>query len=416
MDVPAEFISDDEPQTVSSSYLKNKHRQAVPIRPAGVSQGEIGSPKELWEKSSYKVAESWRSRSVSSPQKAAPKPGIAHMADSAKTAKMSHRPKALPKPRSAKPALRSGMSVFKKHTSTQQAPISRQDQPHVHPCWETWPPGSKVCQNVGMGPWKRQVLCGPASTLRLEPVNRKASRTPTNTWCMKSAAYLLEEAKQIAGIKSMGEEMAPLEDEPDQAPTGDAGKMVDRSIWGAMDVEVLQVVSGDTMESEPPGREDTSSQQVALWAVGLQQQQPAPEHVAVSGATKIVDTGTLGKLTICEEDDVITTSLPPHKVTYGDFLVVKGGAIATTQRQERLLKQRRSLQGLSYLATWKPKTKTEEHKSIHHLCTAPVFDVLPLRLQLASRACHTLCQLPVEPQVTRERAALSQIPDQPQHR
>lgn len=250
MEVPAEFISDDEPQTVSSSHLKKKHRQAVPIRPAGQSQREIGSPKELWEKSSYKVAESWMGRSVSLPQKAALKPGIAHMADSAKTAEKSHRPKALPKPKSAKPALRSGMSVFKPHTSTQQAPISRQGRPHMHPGWEAGPPGSKVCQNAGVGQWKRQVLPGPESTFRLEPVNRKASGTPADTWSMKSTAHLLEEAKQIAGIKSMGEEMVPVEEEPDQAPTGDAGKMLDRSIWGATDVEVLQGVPGDAMESE----------------------------------------------------------------------------------------------------------------------------------------------------------------------
>lgn len=51
----------------------------------------------------------------------------------------------------------------------------------------------------------------------------------------------------------------------------------------------------------------------------------------------------------------------------------------------------------------------EEYKTIHHLCTTPLSQALPLELQLASRACHTSSLLAAPPEYDQQRAALRHI-------
>ncbi|KAM5129116.1 tetratricopeptide repeat protein 6 [Mantella aurantiaca] len=73
------------------------------------------------------------------------------------------------------------------------------------------------------------------------------------------------------------------------------------------------------------------------------------------------------------------------QVTISDIIHVKGDAVPLT-RQETA----KTLPPVALLATWKPRTKSATHQTIHHLCTVSPSYVLPSSLQLASRVQHTV--------------------------
>lgn len=51
----------------------------------------------------------------------------------------------------------------------------------------------------------------------------------------------------------------------------------------------------------------------------------------------------------------------------------------------------------------------EGYKTIHHLCTTPASQVVPVELQLASRICHTQNLITATAQFNQQRAALGHI-------
>ncbi|XP_012992794.3 uncharacterized protein ttc6 [Esox lucius] len=108
-----------------------------------------------------------------------------------------------------------------------------------------------------------------------------------------------------------------------------------------------------------------------------------------------------------------TTFALSQKVTYTDSITAEGYSIAPSQRQRKVSSQRKTIQGLSLLATWTPKTHADDYKTIHHLCTMPVRQALPVELQLASQVCHTSSLLTAQPQFHQQRAVLQHIAAQP---
>lgn len=51
----------------------------------------------------------------------------------------------------------------------------------------------------------------------------------------------------------------------------------------------------------------------------------------------------------------------------------------------------------------------EGYKTIHHLCTTPASQVVPVELQLASRICHTQKPITATAQFNQQREALGHI-------
>ncbi|XP_077320800.1 tetratricopeptide repeat protein 6 [Lithobates pipiens] len=73
------------------------------------------------------------------------------------------------------------------------------------------------------------------------------------------------------------------------------------------------------------------------------------------------------------------------QVTISDIIHVKGDAVPLTRRETA-----KARPPVALLATWKPRTKSAAHQTIHHLCTVSPSHVLPSTLQLASRVQHTV--------------------------
>ncbi|XP_050989231.1 uncharacterized protein ttc6 [Labeo rohita] len=94
------------------------------------------------------------------------------------------------------------------------------------------------------------------------------------------------------------------------------------------------------------------------------------------------------------------------QVTNEDIIVACGCSLTPVQRPERTSHQAKTIQGLSLLATWTPKKDVEGYKTIHHLCTTPASQVVPVELQLASRICHTQNLITATAQFNQQRTAV----------
>ncbi|XP_016129583.1 uncharacterized protein ttc6, partial [Sinocyclocheilus grahami] len=97
------------------------------------------------------------------------------------------------------------------------------------------------------------------------------------------------------------------------------------------------------------------------------------------------------------------------QVTNEDIIMAHGCSLTPVQRPERTSHQTKTIQGLSLLATWTPKKDAEGYKTIHHLCTTPVSQVVPVELQLASRICHAQNLITATAQFNQQRTALGHI-------
>nr|XP_015206045.1 PREDICTED: tetratricopeptide repeat protein 6 isoform X1 [Lepisosteus oculatus] len=113
-----------------------------------------------------------------------------------------------------------------------------------------------------------------------------------------------------------------------------------------------------------------------------------------------------------QEDINISGIELPKQVTYSDILHVKGQRLSATGEQQTAIWKSEPMEHISFLATWTPKLQAKEYKTIHHLCTPPFSQVLPLGLQLASRAFHTPSKMPAGPWIFPQVAALSLFTDQ----
>ncbi|XP_018419983.1 PREDICTED: tetratricopeptide repeat protein 6 [Nanorana parkeri] len=74
------------------------------------------------------------------------------------------------------------------------------------------------------------------------------------------------------------------------------------------------------------------------------------------------------------------------QVTISDIIHVKGDDAVPLTRRETA----KTHPPVALLATWKPRTESAAHQTIHHLCTVSPSHVLPSNLQLASRVQHTV--------------------------
>ncbi|XP_073784282.1 tetratricopeptide repeat protein 6 isoform X4 [Danio rerio] len=92
------------------------------------------------------------------------------------------------------------------------------------------------------------------------------------------------------------------------------------------------------------------------------------------------------------------------QVTHEDIIMARGCSLTAVQRAER-----KTIQGLSLLATWTPKKDSKGYKTIHHLCTTPASQVVPVELQLASRICHTRNLITATAQFNQQRTAHGHI-------
>ncbi|XP_072283738.1 uncharacterized protein [Pyxicephalus adspersus] len=98
------------------------------------------------------------------------------------------------------------------------------------------------------------------------------------------------------------------------------------------------------------------------------------------------------------------------QVTISDIIHVKGDAVSLTRRETA-----RTHPPVALLATWKPRTKSAVHQTIHHLCTVSPSQILPSSLQLASRVQHTMNRKGhcTDFEVSYQ---IDSLPDDPEHR
>ncbi|KAM9294421.1 tetratricopeptide repeat protein 6 [Gastrophryne carolinensis] len=74
------------------------------------------------------------------------------------------------------------------------------------------------------------------------------------------------------------------------------------------------------------------------------------------------------------------------QITISDIIHVKGDGATLTRRETAM----KTHPPVTLLATWKPRNKSGEHQTIHHLCTVSPSHVLPASLWLTSQVLHTV--------------------------
>ncbi|XP_031684552.1 uncharacterized protein ttc6 isoform X3 [Oncorhynchus kisutch] len=283
--------------------------------------------------------------------------------------------------------------------------------------------------------------------------SQRSTMAPNSIHSVKSTTELLEEARGIVGpeVAESQEDTDPQQRHPEESVATTMGlvrgrgRTVDEIIAslqrGDSDMpsasdqmikELMERVLGDsynaeneeekTVESEEreenishvPTEDTPQRSPVSQRMLWVKRDSPTPPRPAespkvTSGVYKIAHSLSERET---DGDDSMVSALP-QKVTYADVMTARGDTIAPSQRPARVSLQNKTIQGLSPLATWAPKAHADGYKTIHHLCTTPVSQALPLELQLASRVCHTSSQLSAPPQFHQQRAALQHIAAQP---
>ncbi|TRY89680.1 hypothetical protein DNTS_010125, partial [Danionella cerebrum] len=121
----------------------------------------------------------------------------------------------------------------------------------------------------------------------------------------------------------------------------------------------------------------------------------------------LTDPETPQSLTEPGKDSELATDGGGHcdlmpQVINEDVIMTTGCNLTCVQRAES--KSFGDIQGLSLLATWKPKKNSTGYKTIHHLCTTPLSQVMPVDLQLATRMSHTQNLSPATAHFFQQRA------------
>ncbi|XP_067312035.1 uncharacterized protein ttc6 [Pseudorasbora parva] len=230
---------------------------------------------------------------------------------------------------------------------------------------------------------------------------------------VKSIPELLEEARLIAGLEQPDEvdqQRAPNESLAD-ALVMESGHIPVEDDSGATysdhaTVDSMGRKTGNNCSSddEGPTQRDTSVPHVC---VPKEECSPMCHPSVSSGVCKMADS-VLKKDSEFGSDGAELKDLL-SKVTNEDIIMARGYSLTPTQRAERTSRPTKTIQGLSLIATWTPKKDAEGYKTIHHLCTTPASQVVPVELQLASRICHTQTMITATAQFNQQRAALGHI-------
>eukprot|EP00063_Salmo_salar_P075225 XP_014050060.1 PREDICTED: tetratricopeptide repeat protein 6 isoform X1 [Salmo salar] len=401
-------------------------------------------------------------------QKPSQKPAIAQLAGTTKVVSMSMRPQPPSKPRSERPATRTRKFIYKSKKESEQVSEKEAAERCIRSSDNTddsrnsEDSGSE--QSHGKAPQKvkkkkrrkqkdRSTHAPRTPTDDRSSKSQRSTMAPNSIHSVKSTTELLDEARGIVGAEGAEsqEDTDPQQRDPEESVATTMGlvrgrgRTVDEivasfqrgdsdmpSASDQMIKELMERVLGDsyntdneeekTVESEE--REENIShvqtegtpqrppvRQSMLW---VKRETPTPPRPAESpkvtpGVYKIAHSLSERET---DGDDSMVSALPQN-VTYADVMTARGDTIAPSQRPARVSLQNKTIQGLSPLATWAPKAHADGYKTIHHLCTTPVSQALPLELQLASRVCHTSSQLSAPPQFHQQRTALQHIAAQP---
>ncbi|KAL0968964.1 hypothetical protein UPYG_G00220560 [Umbra pygmaea] len=391
-------------------------------------------------------------------QKSAPKPAIAQLAGTAKVVSMSVRPQPPSKPRSERPAAGTRTFTHKSTNESEQVSPSenkeaerRNQRSNVHGRPLTSESTDKNREDLGSGQSHESIPrkvkrkkrgerkdgfteTGRTSTDVKSSKSQRSIVVPGHVRIVKSTSELLDEAQNIVG--AVGAE-APEERDPEQSEPmamcfgGAGGGMVDEIIASVQrrysDVpptsdqlmtEVMMPILEESYnadnkeEKKEASKSDTSKKKEVI-----RQKSPLPQRTMLvkketPDSPRPVEhpkvTSGLYKMTHSADSESMASGFP-QKVADTDVMTAQGVAISPAERPKRLSLQNKTIQDLSLLATWTPKAHAHDHKTIHHLCTAPVSQALPLELQLASRVCHTFSFLTAPPQFHQQRAALQHI-------
>ncbi|KAL2099075.1 hypothetical protein ACEWY4_005555 [Coilia grayii] len=307
------------------------------------------------------------------------KPAIAQLAGTTKAVSMSQRPQPLPKPRSER--LPSGQRARKARSPSEQAvdprtrvaelcvsrqrsytTLSSKESSESNTSEDSGSDQSARTQHKVRRKKRRTLrpVCQPklTSEVKLPPSLKGKSTTIVHN--VRSTTELLQEARTIAGVEAEGQE--------EVEGTVATAKTLVRAGRRTVDEIIASLQSGTCTAS-------------------------ASDHMIKELMKQVLGDGYFAD-------------------NEGVNMEAKGETFPLIRRLPRVPLFPTNIQGLAHLATWAPKTDTEEYKTIHHLCTTPASQVLPVELQLVSRVCHTSSSTSAVPLSLQQRAALQQGSEQ----
>ncbi|KAK7142700.1 hypothetical protein R3I94_012150 [Phoxinus phoxinus] len=362
------------------------------------------------------------------------KPVIASLAGTTKAVSLSQRPQPPAKPRSEWPLSAGGS--YKLHTLAQQVSGEEKKTSSAHQ--------STICERQnrrdsgssndnevsssvnsaqnghrGVQRGKAEQFWEPHEHQTLSKHSSSQSHTSSagssTIQSVKSTSDLLEEARTIAGLvqpDEVDQQRAPDESLADSLVMGSGHTPVVEDSGATFShqatVHSMEREAGNNCSSddEGPTQRDTSVPHVCL---PKEKRSPRPMcHPSVSSGVYKMAESVLQKDSEFGSDGGGLKDLL-SQVTNEDIIMAHGYSLTPIQRAERTSHQTKTIQGLSLLATWTPKKDAEGYKTIHHLCTTPASQVVPVELQLASRICHTQKLITATAQFNQQRAALGHI-------
>ncbi|XP_057199090.1 uncharacterized protein ttc6 [Triplophysa rosa] len=346
------------------------------------------------------------------------KPVIASLAGTTKAVSMSHRPQPPIKPRSEK-NLSAGGS-YKPSTLTQQGACASKKAHQSAFCSPGSSENFEDGEQNGFGGGTTESFW-EAGTHQALSKSHTSSSCSSRTQSVKSTSELLMEARLIAGLEQpdeSGQQRATEETLPDTTvkESGHTGDEIIGTLQREVRIETLPTckqMAKKCMESESghrrteyegPTRRDSSVPQLNVYISEERCSRPVcPQPVSSGDKTAVSVDCQVG----CDDKELKDVFSP---VTNEDIIMARGHSL--TQRAERTPHQTKTIQRLSLVATWKPKKdyrSAKSYKTIHHFCTTPVSQIVPVELQLASRFCHTQNLITATPQLDQQMAAPGQL-------
>ncbi|XP_059375921.1 uncharacterized protein ttc6 isoform X2 [Carassius carassius] len=340
------------------------------------------------------------------------KPVIASLAGTTKAVSLSQRPQPPAKPRSERPLSAGGSykpCTLAQQVSGEETQIFSNQQPDSGSCNDNEVSGSVNSAQNGHKrarrgksetfpePHKHQTLSKHSSSH-----SHTSSAGSSTIQSVKSTSELLNEARLLAGPE--------LPDDVDQQRSPDE-TLADTLVKGSGHIEEDSGAVVHSMEREAGHSCSSDDMGPTQRDTLLQKEKCSPRpmcHPPVSSGVYKMAKSVLQKDTDIGSDGRGLQNLL-SQVTNEDIIMARGCSLTPVQRPERTSHQTKTIQGLSLLATWTPKKDAEGYKTIHHLCTTPASQVVPVELQLASRICHTQNLITATPQFNHQRTALGQI-------
>ncbi|KAI4882939.1 hypothetical protein NFI96_015609 [Prochilodus magdalenae] len=372
-------------------------------------------------------------------QEAVIKPAIASLAGTAKSVCMSKRPQPPAKPRSERPSSAGGTFKNRTHSWQEQsekrkssAPVQRltvlnrghvltsssSDGSTVDSEESVFDESEQVRQKHRKASKKTRRQLKDMQSERTTPKHHssgslKSSSAASTIQSVKSVAELLEEARDIAAERPQDADHQRVPQEANILVKGSGHEeelITSPQSWGE---------SGASSSSELTVKEQKERELVDInipdKEVGSQKDLPAKQQIQSTGEEKPTSGPAHYRLALsgsCKVDIPASQEFPALisdeeslQGLFREVLDARGSSFAPVPRPRRVSQQLRTTDGLSLLATWTPKTDFEKYKTIHHLCTTPSRNVLPVELQWASRVYHTQDTLATVPQFYQQRAA-----------